>query len=151
MYDIRKGRWSRTISDLLDVPQQMLPEVKDSAADFGTTDPEILGGAIPILGVAGDQQAATIGQACFQPGMMKSTYGNRLLCPVEHRGCAGGVQEPDADHHRLPAGRQAHIRVGRFDFYCRCCSSMAARRGGALSNGRLNRVSWPCAPIRDRT
>ncbi|MBY6141442.1 glycerol kinase GlpK [Leisingera daeponensis] len=75
MYDIRKGRWSRTISDLLEVPQQMLPEVKDSAADFGTTDPEILGGEIPILGVAGDQQAATIGQACFQPGMMKSTYG----------------------------------------------------------------------------
>ncbi|UWQ74570.1 glycerol kinase GlpK [Leisingera sp. M658] len=75
MYDIRKGRWSRTISDLLDVPQQMLPEVKDSAADFGTTDPEILGGPVPILGVAGDQQAATIGQACFQPGMMKSTYG----------------------------------------------------------------------------
>ncbi|KIC09478.1 glycerol kinase [Leisingera sp. ANG-M1] len=75
LYDIRKGRWSRTISNLLDVPQQMLPEVKDSAADFGTSDPEILGGAIPILGVAGDQQAATIGQACFQPGMMKSTYG----------------------------------------------------------------------------
>ncbi|OED46850.1 glycerol kinase [Rhodobacteraceae bacterium (ex Bugula neritina AB1)] len=75
MFDIRKGRWSRTISDLLDVPQQMLPEVKDSAADFGTTDPAILGGAIAILGVAGDQQAATIGQACFQPGMMKSTYG----------------------------------------------------------------------------
>lgn len=75
MYDIRKGRWSRTICDLLDVPQQMLPEVKDCAADFGITDPEFLGGAIPILGVAGDQQAATIGQACFQPGMMKSTYG----------------------------------------------------------------------------
>ncbi|MFW8633746.1 glycerol kinase GlpK [Cribrihabitans pelagius] len=75
MYDIRKGRWSSTICGLLDVPMEMLPEVKDCAADFGTTDPEILGGAVPILGVAGDQQAATIGQACFEPGMMKSTYG----------------------------------------------------------------------------
>ncbi|MFW8593977.1 glycerol kinase GlpK [Cribrihabitans neustonicus] len=75
MYDIRKGRWSSTICGLLDVPMDMLPEVKDCAADFGTTDADILGGAVPILGVAGDQQAATIGQACFTPGMMKSTYG----------------------------------------------------------------------------
>ena len=53
----------------------MLPEVKDCSADFGMTDPALFGGAIPILGVAGDQQAATVGQACFEPGMMKSTYG----------------------------------------------------------------------------
>jgi glycerol kinase len=53
----------------------MLPEVRDSAADFGTTEPSLLGGAIAIRGVAGDQQAATIGQACFAPGMVKSTYG----------------------------------------------------------------------------
>jgi glycerol kinase len=53
----------------------MLPEVKDCAADFGVTDAKLLGAAIPICGVAGDQQAATVGQACFEPGMMKSTYG----------------------------------------------------------------------------
>jgi glycerol kinase len=53
----------------------MLPEVKDCAADFGETDPDLFGAAIPIRGVAGDQQAATIGQACFQAGMLKSTYG----------------------------------------------------------------------------
>lgn len=75
LYDIRKGRWSQTICDLLDIPMQMLPEVKDCAADFGTTDADLLGAAIPICGVAGDQQAATVGQACFKPGMMKSTYG----------------------------------------------------------------------------
>ena len=75
MYDIRKGRWSRTICDLLEVPMQMLPEVRDSADDFGTTRPDLFGREIPILGVAGDQQAATVGQACFSPGMMKSTYG----------------------------------------------------------------------------
>ena len=53
----------------------MLPEVRDCAADFGTTRPDLFGREIPILGVAGDQQAATVGQACFAPGMMKSTYG----------------------------------------------------------------------------
>ncbi|NNE53692.1 MAG: glycerol kinase GlpK [Sulfitobacter sp.] len=75
LYDIRKGRWSRTICDLFDIPMGMLPEVRDSAADFGETRPDLFGRPIPILGVAGDQQAATIGQACFAPGMLKSTYG----------------------------------------------------------------------------
>jgi glycerol kinase len=75
LYDIRKGRWSRTICGLLDIPVEMLPEVRDCAADFGTTRPDLFGREIPILGVAGDQQAATIGQACFSPGMMKATYG----------------------------------------------------------------------------
>ena len=75
LYDIRKGRWSRTICDLLNIPMAMLPEVKDCAADFGTTRADLFGREIPITGVAGDQQAATVGQACFQPGMLKSTYG----------------------------------------------------------------------------
>ncbi|MCP5085910.1 MAG: glycerol kinase GlpK [Rhodobacteraceae bacterium] len=75
LYDIRKGCWSSTICNLLDIPMQMLPEVKDSAAEFGVTRADLFGSEIPILGVAGDQQAATIGQACFEPGMIKSTYG----------------------------------------------------------------------------
>jgi len=75
LYDIRQGCWDPEICALLDIPMSLLPEVKDCADDFGTTDPAVLGAPIPILGVAGDQQAATIGQACFQPGMMKSTYG----------------------------------------------------------------------------
>ena len=75
LYDIRDGAWNEEICGLLRVPMAMLPQVKDCAADFGTVLPEILGAAVPILGVAGDQQAATIGQACFAPGMMKSTYG----------------------------------------------------------------------------
>ena len=60
---------------LLDVPRAILPEVKDCAADFGVTDKAVFGAEIPILGVAGDQQAATVGHACFKPGMLKSTYG----------------------------------------------------------------------------
>ncbi len=75
LYDIRKGRWSKTICDLLGIPLQMLPEVKDCAADFGSVQPAWFGCAIPIYGVAGDQQAAAVGQACFEPGMLKSTYG----------------------------------------------------------------------------
>ncbi|WP_371225454.1 glycerol kinase GlpK [Roseovarius sp. 2305UL8-3] len=75
LYNIHAGQWSAEICDLLDIPMQMLPEVRDCAAPYGHTSADLLGGEIPILGVAGDQQAATIGQACFSPGMMKSTYG----------------------------------------------------------------------------
>jgi len=75
LYDIRKGRWSRTMCEMFDIPPEMLPEIRDCAADFGMTRADLFGREIPILGVAGDQQAATIGQACFRPGMLKSTYG----------------------------------------------------------------------------
>lgn len=75
LYDIHKGGWSGEICELLNIPMNMLPEVHDSAADFGVVSENLIGREIPIMGVAGDQQAATIGQACFEPGMMKSTYG----------------------------------------------------------------------------
>lgn len=75
LYDIRKGRWSKTICDRFNIPMSMLPEVRDCAADFGETRPDLFGRKIPICGIAGDQQAATVGQACFAPGMLKSTYG----------------------------------------------------------------------------
>ncbi|MGR3743325.1 MAG: glycerol kinase GlpK [Pseudooceanicola nanhaiensis] len=75
LYNITEGRWSRAICEMLDIPMRMLPEVRDCAAEFGETEPGLFGRPIPILGVAGDQQAATIGQACFRPGMLKSTYG----------------------------------------------------------------------------
>jgi glycerol kinase len=75
LYDIHKGRWSKTICDLLEIPIKMLPEVKDCAANFGKTHTNLFKRRIPNCGVAGDQQAATNGQACFKPGMMKSTYG----------------------------------------------------------------------------
>ena len=75
LYDIRDGQWDEEICRLLDVPMNMLPEVKNCADDFGATSPDLFGAAIPVAGMAGDQQAATIGQACFSPGMLKSTYG----------------------------------------------------------------------------
>jgi glycerol kinase len=73
LLDIHAARWDAELADLFGVPPSLLPEVRDCAGDFGVT--EVFGGAIRILGVAGDQQAATVGQGCFAPGMMKSTYG----------------------------------------------------------------------------
>ncbi|MDO9638840.1 MAG: glycerol kinase GlpK [Pseudotabrizicola sp.] len=75
LYNIGTGEWDAEICALMGVPVSLLPEVKDCAADFGVTRADLFGREIPILGVAGDQQAATVGQACFAPGMMKSTYG----------------------------------------------------------------------------
>jgi glycerol kinase len=75
LYNIREGAWDAEICGLLNIPLSLLPEVRDCADAFGQTEAGLFGKSLPILGVAGDQQAATIGQACFAPGMMKSTYG----------------------------------------------------------------------------
>jgi glycerol kinase len=75
LYNIHTGDWDDELLNLFNVPRAILPVIKDCAADFGVTQKKILGAEIAIGGVAGDQHAATIGQACFQPGMMKSTYG----------------------------------------------------------------------------
>ncbi|MGV2126002.1 glycerol kinase GlpK [Agrobacterium vitis] len=75
IFNIAEHGWDEELLALLNIPAAMLPDVKDCAADFGVTDKAVFGAAVPILGVAGDQQAATIGQACFAPGMVKSTYG----------------------------------------------------------------------------
>jgi glycerol kinase len=102
LFDLVAQRWDDELLAFFGVPRALLPEVRDSAADFGTTDPALFGAAIPIGGIAGDQQAATIGQACFAPGMVKATYGtgcfvvlntgaelarsrNRLLSTVAYR------------------------------------------------------------------
>ncbi len=76
LYNIKTLQWDKTILEALDIPEAMLPEVKPSSCVYGHTDPQTFGGAeIPIAGVAGDQQAALFGQACFADGMAKNTYG----------------------------------------------------------------------------
>lgn len=75
VYNIRKNAWDEQLLRILRIPARMLPVVKDCADDYGITDKNLFHAEIRILGVAGDQHAATIGQACFEPGMMKSTYG----------------------------------------------------------------------------
>jgi len=75
LFNIHDNRWDDNLLKLLNVPSSLLAEVRDSAADFGTTDKSVFGAELPIAGVAGDQHAATIGQVCFAEGMIKSTYG----------------------------------------------------------------------------
>ncbi|MEN5084001.1 glycerol kinase GlpK [Bosea sp. TWI1241] len=107
LYDIHRGCWDEELLALFDIPASLLPEVRDCAAHYGDTEPALFGGAIAIRGIAGDQQAATVGQACFTPGMLKSTYGtgcfallntgtqavtsrNRLLTTIAYQ--LGGVR-----------------------------------------------------------
>jgi len=73
LFDIHRGAWDAGLCELFELPASLLPDVRDCASDFGTTD--LFGGPIRILGIAGDQQAATVGQGCFAPGMMKATFG----------------------------------------------------------------------------
>ncbi len=75
VFDIHRQDWDDELLALFSVPRAMLPKVLDSAGEFGATTTELFGAPIPVLGIAGDQQAATVGQACFAPGMIKSTYG----------------------------------------------------------------------------
>lgn len=75
MFNIHTLQWDKDILKLLDIPECMLPEVRPSSCIYGTTDPVLVGGAIPIGGAAGDQQCALFGQTCFKPGEVKNTYG----------------------------------------------------------------------------
>jgi glycerol kinase len=102
LFDISRQEWDDDLLRIFGVPRAMLADVRDNAGDYGTTDPALFGAAIPVRGVAGDQQAAVIGNACFAPGMVKSTYGtgcfallntgpervaskNRLLTTIAYR------------------------------------------------------------------
>lgn len=75
LFDIHRQAWDEELLALFDVPASLLPDVRDNCADFGETEPDLFGASIPIRGMAGDQQAALIGQACFEQGMIKATYG----------------------------------------------------------------------------
>jgi glycerol kinase len=102
IYNISSNKWDDAILNLLKIKKNILPEVKNCADDYGHTHPSITGKSIPINGVVGDQQAASIGQCCFEPGSLKSTYGtgafvllntgskkiyskNRLLTTIAYR------------------------------------------------------------------
>ncbi len=75
LFNIHTQSWDEELLEILNIPASLLPAVKDSAADFGGTDKKLFGAALPVAGMAGDQQAALVGQAGFGPGMIKSTYG----------------------------------------------------------------------------
>ncbi len=101
LYNVTTGAWDDELLGLLDIPRQLLPEVLPSSHVFGTTRPELLGAAIPIGGVAGDQQSALFGQACFKAGQVKNTYGTGCFMLMH----TGGAFQPSA--HGLIATRAA--------------------------------------------
>ena len=95
LFDIRRFAWDEELLDAFRIPRAILPEVLDTGADFGTASPELFGAAIPIAALVGDQQAALIGQGCFKPGMIKSTYGTGAFALLNIG------SEPAASAHRL--------------------------------------------------
>ncbi len=157
LFNIHSGQWDDELLALLRVPRSMLPEVKDSAADYGSTVPDLFGGAIAIRGIAGDQQAATIGQACFAPGMMKSTYGTGCFALLN----TGAT--PVVSRNKLLTtiayqlgGRRTYALEGRFSSpaaRCNGCamalvsSSMPARPGHSPTAPTRCRASIWCRPL----
>jgi glycerol kinase len=95
LFNIHEGRWDDELLVLFGVPKTVLPEVLDSSAAFGVTDPDLFGGPIPIYGIAGDQQSASVGQGCFSPGMLKATYGTGCFALLNTG------RTPVASGHRL--------------------------------------------------
>jgi len=92
VFNIHTQAWDDELLAILGIPRALLPEVRDTVADFGATEPDLLGGAIAVGGMAGDQQAATVGQACFEPGMIKSTYGTGCFAVLNTGGTAVASQ-----------------------------------------------------------
>jgi glycerol kinase len=95
LFDIHRQDWDDDLLRILRIPRAVLPEVRDCSTLFGTTPEALLGAALPVTGIAGDQQAATVGQACFEPGMLKSTYGTGCFALLNTG------QEAIASRHRL--------------------------------------------------
>ena len=137
LYDIDEGRWHPELLELLRVPASVLPEVRDSAGDFGETSEGLFGRAIPLRGVAGDQQAATFGQAAFEPGGMKFTYGTGAFALLNT-----GADRLASRHGLLTTvawqlGGRAHVRARGQHLRRRRIGSMAARwTGHHLRRGR---------------
>ncbi len=136
-------------SAVLDIPRAMLPEVRPSSEVYGATDAAWFGDPIPIAGDAGDQQAATFGQACFQPGTRQEHLRHRLLPAVEHRRPRPCLGTPTADDHRLGTRRPGDVLSGRLDLHrpARSCSGSAT--AWALSARRPTWSVWrPACPTR---
>ena len=149
--DIRSGTWDDDLLRLFDVPASLLPEIRDSTGEFGQTRPDLLGGAIAIRGIAGDQQAALIGQACFEPGTVKATYGTGGFVLLN----IGA--EPKPSQHRLLttiAWQRKGVRSYAFEgsIFSAGASVQWLRDGlGLVENssetGRLAETSDPVQPV----
>ena len=128
LFDIHAQSWDEELLRLIRVPRALLPEVRDSSEVYGATDAALFGRALPIAGIAGDQQAALIGQACFEPGMAKSTYGTGCFLLLNTGDGGGPVRQPHAHDAGLSHRRSHHVRHGGIDFRRRRGDQVAARR-----------------------
>ena len=150
LFNIRTNEWDKDLLKLFRVPASLLPKV-DNADDFGVTDAAILGAAIPIYGVAGDQQAATIGQACFAPGMLKSTYGTGCFALLNTGTDLVRSKNRLLTHHRLPDRRRDDLCARGRDLHGRRVGAVAARHAEDHRQGVGYRRRWRRRPIRRRT
>ena len=128
LFNIHTGLWDDDLLALFRVPRAMLAEVKDCAAEFGEAAAEYLGATIPIRGIAGDQQAALIGQACFRRGHGEVDLRNGMFRARQHRRQGGHVHTQIADDDRLPVQEQTHLCARRVDLLGGRDRAMVARR-----------------------
>ena len=142
LFNLHTGAWDDELLALLDVPREVLPEVRSSSEVYGETAPGLFDAPIRIAGIAGDQQAALFGQNCFRAAWPR-TLRHRLLHADEHRPATGRLETPAADHGRLEGQRPDRLRAGRQRLHRRRGGAMAARRPGPdqIIGARSRR--WP--------
>ncbi len=135
LFDIARKEWDDELLDAFGVPRALLPEVRQSADDYGTASEEAFGLALPIGGVAGDQQAALVGQGCLGEGSAKITFGTGAF--LLHNTGARPVASQERPPHdaRLRRARQDRLRARRQRLHRRCRGAVAARRPQAVQTG----------------
>ena len=151
LYDIGRGAWDDELCALFGVPRRALPEVRPSIGTFGTTRPEALHGhAVPVAGIAGDQQAALYGQACLDPGQGKSTYGTGSFVLL-NSGAAPPIAPPGLLTTVAWGIGAAHaVRAGGVDLRHRRGGAVAARRPGHHPRGGGDRGAGGVARVQRR-
>ena len=149
LYDIVKGDWDDELLGWLDVPRGVLPEVRASSEVLGQTAAGVFDAAIPIAGIAGDQQAALFGQQCFTRGLAKNTYGTGCFMLMNIGREAAASKHQPADHGGMANRREHGLRAGRERLRRRRRRAVAARRpgrhrllGGGRAAGRLGAGCW---------
>ena len=142
LFDIRKQAWSPAMAQMLNVPLGPMPEVRDCAGDYGETERSLLGRAIPIRGVAGDQQAALMGQGCIRPGEMKATYGTGCFMLLNTGEAAPVSRRAPADHGGGAARRQGDLRARGRDLHRRRGDPVGQRGPGRRRAARRRSRPW---------
>ena len=131
LFNLQTGAWDDELLGVLEVPREVLPEVRSSSEVYGETAPGLFEAPIRIAGIAGDQQAALFGQNCFRRGQAKNTYGTGCFMLMNVGQQPMPSQTPVADHGRLASQRADRLRAGGQRVYRRRGGAMAARRSGA--------------------